>query len=254
MWRRLADKTIARIGLPLERVSDKPPFRYERRPRPELTLAGVEFVVVPDGPAQENPSAQLAGALARGGVSSDAIHVVEGSGVSALSRCLEQVKRPVICLISASLELSDAQPIELLLREMDQANADLAAPRLVTTDGNIVWADPGFDENWRPSMAGRGARERGQPDGSSAGAPWLDERLAVIRREVVNAVGGIDDGYDDRRIAFVDLCLKARQRQFTCAYIDTVSVVCRADGAQPPDGDAMNRLRSKWTEYPKLFE
>ena len=33
MWRRLADKSIARIGLPLARTNDTPPFTYERRER-----------------------------------------------------------------------------------------------------------------------------------------------------------------------------------------------------------------------------
>src|SRR5256885_5318435 len=45
MWRRLADKTIARIGLPLKRLNQQPPFVYERPPRPAPTLAMVDFVI-----------------------------------------------------------------------------------------------------------------------------------------------------------------------------------------------------------------
>lgn len=45
MWRRLADKTLARRGLPLERVSEVQPFRYRRLPRPAPSLADVECVV-----------------------------------------------------------------------------------------------------------------------------------------------------------------------------------------------------------------
>lgn len=46
MWRRIADRTIARLGLPIVRVSDVPPFRYERIPSTRVpSLADVDFVI-----------------------------------------------------------------------------------------------------------------------------------------------------------------------------------------------------------------
>ena len=49
MWRRLADKTIERIGLPLRRVNETQPFKYERLSRPAPSLDAVDFVVRVDG-------------------------------------------------------------------------------------------------------------------------------------------------------------------------------------------------------------
>lgn len=45
MWRRLADRTIARRGLPLERTTGVQPFRYRRLPRPEPTVRDVDCVI-----------------------------------------------------------------------------------------------------------------------------------------------------------------------------------------------------------------
>ena len=52
-------------------------------------------------------------------------------------------------------------------------------------------------------MRGAGQRDEGQYD-STTGAKWLSEKLVLMRREVVNAVGGVDDGYTDFRTAMVD--------------------------------------------------
>lgn len=45
MWRRLADRTIARRGLPLERFSEVQPFRYRRRTRTQPTSADIDCVI-----------------------------------------------------------------------------------------------------------------------------------------------------------------------------------------------------------------
>ena len=47
MWRRLADKTIARLGLPLERVNEVQPFRYRRTGRTTVGPARdeVDYVI-----------------------------------------------------------------------------------------------------------------------------------------------------------------------------------------------------------------
>ena len=45
MWRRLADRTLARRGLPLGRISEVQPFRYRRLRRPAPALADVSCVI-----------------------------------------------------------------------------------------------------------------------------------------------------------------------------------------------------------------
>ena len=45
MWRRLADKTIERIGLPLRRINEKPPFEYERLPVAPPDISQMDVVI-----------------------------------------------------------------------------------------------------------------------------------------------------------------------------------------------------------------
>lgn len=253
MWRRLADKTIARVGLPLKRVSEKPPFLYEPLPRPEPTLAMVDFVIVAgeDQPAQAGAD-RLAESLRRSGVADDAVHLIGRRSAAALNRRLRQTTRPLVCVVAAGIEVDGTERLRTLLRLMHQGDVDLAAPRLVSEDGLIVWADPAFGDGKRPESKGTGERDEGQYD-SMASAAWLTERLVLVRREVIHAVGGIDEGYEDSRMAMVDFCLRARQRQFRCAYVGAVAFTCRGCGSASDGEASLQRLRQKWANYPELF-
>ncbi len=55
MWRRLADKTIARAGLPLARSNEVQPFRYRRLPQPRGRQEEIDFVI----PFYEQDEAEL---------------------------------------------------------------------------------------------------------------------------------------------------------------------------------------------------
>src|SRR5207247_6808182 len=107
-----------------------------------------------------------------------------------------------------------------------------------------------FGDGNRPESNGTGERDAGQCD-SVTGAAWVGEKLLMVRREVVNAVGGLDEGYDDARTAMVDFSLRARQRQFKCTYIGAVAFTCTREPAQR--ACALDRLHRKWAAYPQLF-
>jgi hypothetical protein len=66
--------------------------------------------------------------------------------------------------MKAGVEFSDAQPIVSCCGDA-QRDADLAAPKLVTSDGATVWADPSFDETRRPAV---GIATAGTIPGSTA--------------------------------------------------------------------------------------
>jgi len=253
MWRRLADKTIARIGLPLKRVNDKPPFQYTRVPGPEPTLDMVDFVIVEGKePAMQSRANQTADSLRRAGISGDALHLVSGPGAGGLNEGFRRTTRPFVCLLDADIEVDGTGRLQTLLRLMHQQDADLVAPKLVTRDGSIFWAAPGFGDRNRPEVRAEGERDEGQCD-SMTSAAWLCEKLALVRREVVNAVGGIDVAYDDARMAMVDFSLKARQRDLNCAYVGTVAFACSCGGSNRDTPTALHRLRLKWADYPQLF-
>ena len=119
----------------------------------------------------------------------------------------------------------------------------------VTPHGAIVWANPGFGNG--NGSAGRVPADAGQDD-RVANAAWTDGRLLLVRRGVINAVGGLDEGYRDTRTAFADFSLRARQRQFKCVYLETVSLTCAAADLAADDA-GWDRLRRKWAPYPQLF-
>lgn len=253
MWRRLADKTIERIGLPLKRSSDRPPYRYERIPRPEPTLEAVDFVLVAE-PEQNQRLAERGTirALRRAGIPADAVRVMTRSGVGHLDAAFAQTTRPIVCFIELGIEIDDSAPLRALLAGMNELAADVAAPRLVSEDGFIRFADPGFSERGQPNEAGAGEWDEGQYE-AVANAPWLSEKLVMIRREVAVAVGGFDPGFASDRAAMVDFCLKARQRDFRCRYIGPVRFTHDGAEAKRDLRADFERLQEKWAAYPQLF-
>lgn len=254
MWRRLADKTIDRIGLPLRRTNEKQPFRYERTPRSRPTLEMVDFVVMTG--TVETSGAALATAaesLRSSGVSADAVHVVSGKGSRALNEGFRETNRPIVCILDAAVIVEGSQGFETLLRLMHERDIDLAAPKLRTADGMIVCADPGFSERNRPITTGEGEPDGGQYDHVKSAA-WLTEKLILIRREVLKAVGGADEGFEQARAAMIDLCLKARQRDFKCEYVGTVAYTTSRAKMEPTLESDVDQLHQKWTTRPDLFE
>ena len=248
MWRRLADKTIARIGLPLTRTSDMPPFTYEPLPRPVPTLEMVDFVIV----AGERRADRTARALRRSGIAEGAVHEVDRPSAAGLNQACRQSSRPFLCILDAAIEIDGTGSLETLLRLMHERHADLAAPKLLGEDGSILWASPGFDGGGRATSRGRGERDDGRYDDTTS-ATWLSEQLMLTRREVVTAVGGFDEGFQDLRSAVVDFCLRARQRGFACDYIGGVSFTCADSGLDTDDAAAADRLLRKWATSPHLF-
>jgi GT2 family glycosyltransferase len=247
MWRRLADKAIARIGLPLKRVSERPPFSYEPLPRPEPTLAMVDVLVAVPGAAAQPRLERLASSLRNAGVDARAIRAIAGADVAALNRGIQQGTRPLVCVLDATSELGDAEGMAAHLRSMHEHQADVLAPRLVAEAGGIVAPPPRNRGAHQPAAVDAGQRDAGQDD-RGTDLTWEGARLVIVRREVVNAVGGLDEGYDDPRTALVDLSLRARQRDFRCLDLGTIRVAAFAGS-----GGGLDRLRHKWAAYPALL-
>lgn len=243
MWRRIADKTIARIGLYLKRVGDRPPYRYEPLTRPEAKLENVDFVVT------GGDGARTVRALERAGAREGSVHRVNPSSVVRLDEAWRSTTRPLVCIVDDSVEIDESGALANLLAAMQARGSDLASPRLVSDQGTVEWSNPGFGRDKRPIAVTEGAGLQG----GTTSARWLDERLLVARREVLKAVGGFDAGFGEPHMAVVDFSLRARQRSFAC---DGVGDVAFTTARREPSGDdspALERLRRKWQAYPDLF-
>ena len=252
MWRRLADKTIARIGLPLRRANDTPPFEYERVPQPRPTHDQVDFVIAAYGPG-EGPVLTRE-SLHRCGVGDEAITVVtkRTEGAADRNEGFRATDRPIVCHLDAGIEMTSADTLERLLAVMDELEADVVGPKILGVDRTTDSAVPRFDERWRPVRGEQRESARRPPD-RVVQAPWLPSAALLVRREVSRAVAGFDEAYRDRIVADADFCLKARRRDFTCVYAGTAAV---EGPAWPPLGAVesdFERLRGKWRNYAHLF-
>ncbi|PYQ27559.1 MAG: hypothetical protein DMF56_19450 [Acidobacteria bacterium] len=122
MWRRLCDGAITRIGLPLKRVNDTPPFVYERLPRRPVTLEDVNVVT-------------------RG---TDGASTWRMAGFRA-------TQRPVVCF------LGEHADIQTFIRTLNDTGADLLAPspggKILLVRREVVAATGGFDEQYVPASS-----------------------------------------------------------------------------------------------------
>jgi glycosyltransferase involved in cell wall biosynthesis len=249
MWRRLTDKTIARIGLSLRRTNEKPPFHYERLARPRPSLGAADVVVVRDERTSRFALQRIKASLQGASIADDQVRIVTRAAAAHLGEAFRGTSRPFVVLVDANVDV-DPAGLESLVKRMGESDTDLAAPKLVNRDGFIVCAAPGFSGSNVPTT-GEGEWDKGQQDRSSL-VPWLSEKLLVIRREVINAVGGVDEGYEHDRTAMVDFCLRARQRDFRCAYFGGVRFIAGRTALPNLESD-LERLNRKWTDYPDLF-
>jgi GT2 family glycosyltransferase len=243
MWRRLADKTIERIGLPLRRASEMPPYAYEPLLRPAPALSRTDFVIVAPAGRPE----RAIEALRRARVDDGAVQVADGAGAADLNRACRRGTRPFLCVVDAGVDLDQPGALETLVRLMHESDADLAAPKLLAPDGSILWGGPGAGDTGR----GRGEPDDGRYDATTSAA-WLSEWLMLTRREVVKALGGFDEGFGDRHTAMADFCLRARRRDFACRYLGGVGFTYSGPRLEPDDPAAAERMRRKWSASPQL--
>jgi glycosyltransferase involved in cell wall biosynthesis len=220
MWRRLADKSIERIGLPIERKNDVPPYMYERLPLPLPDKAMIDFVIpLAGGLRGFKHKRRHLKALKRLGIAADAVHFValqeSGAMGSSYNEGFQQTTRPLVCFLDEEVHIEDPNFFDTMLATMHEQLADIIGPKILRKKGLVCSADPYFNDDQRPASKGPGERDENQFDYVSD-APWLPAQFLLVRREVINAVAGFDEGYVSSQIASADFCLKARLRDFKC--------------------------------------
>ena len=256
MWRRLADMSISRIGLPVKRSNEIPPYTYERLPQPRPDKSMIDFVIPVTAENDDSKQAKRHLDMLQGyGITEDAIHFVtrrESGEAVCYNHSLQQTSRPLLCLLDEGVLLEDPDLFDTMLNVMHERSADVLGPKILNNEGAILSADPYFDADQQPVSRGHGSLDVSQFDYISQ-AKWLPAEFLLVRREVMNAVGGFDEAYECRQITSADFCLKARLRDFKCLYAGTVTVVCETHHYTNGVASSLKRYNDKWSDYAHLF-
>jgi GT2 family glycosyltransferase len=256
MWRRLADMSIARLGLPIKRTNDVPPYTYERLPTPCPDKMMIDFVIPVTGDVQASGNPQRLVELLRNfGITEDAIHFVtrqDGGIAGSFNRGFHSTIRPLICFLDEDIQIEDPGTFETILSTLHEQQADVIGPKILSHDGSVYSADPCFNCDQLPVSSGIGEDVEDQFSYVSD-AKWLPAQFLLARREVINAVGGFDEGFVSSRIQSADFCLKARLRDFKVLYAGTVTVICSTDNEQEDLPERLDSYHRKWGSYAHLF-
>jgi len=122
MWRRLADATIARIGLPLRRVGQMPPFAYEGIPGPAVSVNDIDFVVEGGGRATES--------LRRCGVTEDSIHEIASDPSAWRMAGFQATRRRLVCFLGKNVDIGERSSLCVLVETLSRLQADVLTPGL----------------------------------------------------------------------------------------------------------------------------
>ncbi|KAA5533704.1 glycosyltransferase [Taibaiella lutea] len=260
MWRRLADKSIARMGLPLTRVNIQPPFIYERKSLPVYTKDMIDFVI-PFVETDEKESGDCKNALNRCvdslkriGISEDAIHVVNKRNSYSANRNYgySLTKQPLICFMDSKTEIIQEASIEEMLSLMTSHNADLIGPRMITATNNIFSADPYFNESQWPIPRGVHENDDGRYQ-YACEVTWLPSAFLIVKSEVMKSINGFDETYESSPIEDADFCIKARARNFKCIYAGTTSVRNHNNERNDCLEENFKRFILRWGSRKELF-
>jgi GT2 family glycosyltransferase len=134
------------------------------------------------------------------------------------------------------------------LGAMLEANKPIVSPLLLTSDGKVCFAGGTFRDDGAPIHVGRGSH-RDEWGHATARFDWVTTPAALIRREVLRAVGPLDEAYE-WMYEDVDFCLRAKQEGFG-SYV-CYDAVCTHDEAQTKSlssaGISAKHFFSKWSD------
>ncbi len=216
MWRRLTDRSIDRMELPLIRTSDVPPFTFEEKEQTDLTLGDLEFIV-PKGSTISDRLKQIE-------MAEDAIIEVprRENEASWKMEGFQASQKKIVCFLDDSVQVDDASVFVDLVNTLNESGADVLAP----TAEQVL----GFSKQ-----------------------QWLDAGCFLVRREVLLATGGFDTETIPNAMHLIDLCIQANRRDFTCVGVYISGILSRGSLALGWSETDFQMLKRKWHSYPNYL-
>jgi GT2 family glycosyltransferase len=125
----------------------------------------------------------------------------------SLNKAIAATYHPHMLWLSDDAYLHDGA-----LGAMLEARKPIVSPLLLTSDGKVCFAGGMFNGHGAPIHVGRGSH-RSEWGHATVQTDWITTPAALVRRDVAEAVGGLDEAYqwiyED-----VDFCLAAADKGF----------------------------------------
>lgn len=173
----------------------------------------------------------------------------QGLSASALkNEACRQAKGEYLVFLSATSEVVNPNWIDLMLNHALRPEVGVVGPKLVDRKAKVVEAGLilGFDGGVHSAFAG-----------VDKAAPGYMHRLALeqnysavsgaclmVRKELFDAVGGLDEVEFGAAYSDVDLCLKVGQNGYLIVWTPQVQFISQAQRSDDPV--ALAALRTKW--------
>ncbi|WNZ85896.1 TIGR00180 family glycosyltransferase [Pseudomonas sp. P108] len=171
------------------------------------------------------------------------------SEVALYNAASEQAQGEYLVLLAADSEVVNPNWIDSLLNHAQRPEVGIVGAKLVDRDGKVSQAGLilGFNDGVGSAFIGEKHAAGGYMQRLAVEQNYsaVSKVCLMVRKELFNALGGLDevtfaDGFSD-----VDLCLKAGQNGFLTVWTPSVQVL--HTGALPEAPQALATLREKWS-------
>ncbi len=161
----------------------------------------------------------------------------------------EQAKGEYLVLLAADSEIVNPNWIDSLLNHAQRPEVGIVGAKLTGRDGKVSQAGLilGLNDGVGSAFIGDEHTTEGYMHRLAVEQNYsaVSKACLMVRKELFNAVGGLDevtfaDGYAD-----VDLCLKAGQAGYLIVWTPLVQVLHNGELPQAPE--ALQALREKWS-------
>lgn len=223
MWRRLADDTLQRIGLPLVRTNDRPPFTYQTKEPTNSTLENVEFVVRYNSP--------LIGNLKQLGITEKSIIETPVNADNLIWKMagFHASTKALICFVDDTVRFTDPSALTELVAILNKSHADVLTPNFCINQENSP----------NQQYTAFNITEH----------PWLHADCILVRREVVLATGGFDEQFIAKGLQNIDFYIQACHRDFSCREASIKGINYHNSFRKSWKEEDVIQLQKKWNSH-----
>ncbi|OCR24702.1 glycosyl transferase family 2 [Pseudomonas syringae] len=205
----------------------------------------------------QSQSAEMNGWLDERQSAGSAIRILrnaEGLSRSALiNAAAREAKGSYMVLLDAEAEVVNPNWIESLLNQAQRLEVGVVGVKLIDEQGSVTQAGLILGMNGGVGSAFIG--EQRDAEGYmfrlavEQNYSAVSDACLMVRKEIFDAVGGLDEGDFAESLSDVDLCLSIAAAGFLIVWTPQVEVI--HPGLQPHAPQALDALRAKW---PEAFE